>query len=182
MEIRLKYSYSGLVLFSIVFIAFIVGGFLLSYVCWILGILWGGIVVFCIVDAVKHGGDAVVITEEGVWVDGEFEVDWSEIDHCYVSIRTGADHSDNYCLVFVTKQRNRCDLLLDRYIVKYIFSTKKLAKDINHLLGKEMCHMTPADKAYEKRYCLSVWQQLKPTVIYCVVLILIAYIISLIRR
>jgi len=89
MEIRLKYSYSGLLLFIIVTVGFIVAGFLFSYIFWIFAGFWGIFVALSILNAIKYGDDAIVISGEGVWVDGVFEIDWSEVDHCYVSIRTG---------------------------------------------------------------------------------------------
>ena len=92
MEIRLKYSYSGLLLFIIVTVGSIVAGFLISYVFWIFAGIWGIFVALFIWDAVKYGNDAIVINGEGVWVDGAFEIGWSQVDHCYVSIRTGEKH------------------------------------------------------------------------------------------
>ena len=181
MEIRLKYSYSGLLLFLIVTVGSIVAGFLFSYVFWIFAGFWGFLVVLSISNAVKNGDDAIVMNDEGVWVDGVFEIDWSQVDHCYVSIRTGGNYSDDYYLVYVTKQRERNEICLDKYIYKYVFSTKKLSKDINHLLSKEICYMTPDDKAYERMFRQSVLEQLKPTLIIVALTILIALIVSLTR-
>ena len=181
MEIRLKYSYSGLLLFAIVTVACIVAGFLMSYVFWFFAAFWGIFVALSIFNAVNHGDDAIVINDEGVWVDGVFEIDWSEVDHCYVSIRTGQNYSDEYYLVFVTKHREHYEICLDKYIYKYVFPTKKLSKDINHLLGKEICYMTSDDKEYEKMFRQSVLEQLKPTLIIIALTILIALIVSLAR-
>ena len=122
-----------------------------------------------------------MINDEGVWVDGVFEVDWSQVDHCYVSIRTDGNSSDAYYLVFVTKQRKRYEICLDRYIYKYVFPTKKLARDINQLMTREICYLTSDDKAYEKMFRRSVLKQLAPTLIIVALTILIALIISLIR-
>jgi hypothetical protein len=181
MEIRIKYSNSGLLLFIIVTVGLIVAGFLFSYICWIPVGVFAYCVVLSISDAVKNKADAIVINDEGVWVDGVFEVDWSQVDHCYVSIRTGGDASDDYYLVFVTKQKKRHEICLDRYIYKYVFPTKKLARDINHLMSREICYMTSDDKAYEKMFRLSVLKQLAPTLIVVALTILIALIISLFR-
>ena len=181
MEIRLKYSYSGLLLFIIVTVGFIVAGFLFSYIFWIFAGFWGIFVALSILNAIKYGDDAIVISGEGVWVDRVFEIDWSEVDHCYVSIRTGENYSDDYYLVFVTKHREHYEICLDKYIYKYVFPTKKLSKDINHLLGKEICYMTSDDKEYEKMFRQSVFEQLKPTLIIIALTILIALIVSLAR-
>ena len=181
MEIRLKYSYSGLLLFLIVTVGSIVAGFLISYIFWIFAGFWGLFVALSIYNAVNHRDDAIVISGEGVWVDGVFEIDWSEVDHCYVSVRTGGNHSDDYYLVFVRKHREHYEICLDKYIYKYIFPTKKLSKDINHLLGKEICYKTSVDKEYEKMFRQSVWEQLKPTLIIVALTILIALIVSLAR-
>ena len=134
-----------------------------------------------ILNALNHGDDAIVINGEGVWVDGVFEIDWSQVDHCYVSIRTGENYSDDYYLVFVTKHREHYEICLDKYIYKYVFPTKKLSGDINHLLGKEICYMTSDDKEYEKKFRQSVLEQLKPTLIILALVILVALIVSLTR-
>ena len=181
MEIRLKYNYSGLLLFIIVTVGSIVAGFLISYIFWIFAGIWGIFVALFIWDAVKYGNDAIVINGEGVWVDGAFEIEWSQVDHCYVSIRTGEKHSDDYYLVFVTKERERSTICLDRYIYKYVFPTKKFAQDINQLLSKEICYMTSDDKEYERRFRQSVLEQLTPTPIIIALIILIALIVSLTR-
>lgn len=181
MEIRLKYSYSGLLLFVIVTVGCIVAGFLFSYIFWFFAAFWGILVALSILNALNHGDDAIVINGEGVWVDGVFEIDWSQVDHCYVSIRTGENYSDDYYLVFVTKHREHYEICLDKYIYKYVFPTKKLSGDINHLLGKEICYMTSDDKEYEKMFRQSVLEQLKPTLIIIALTILIALIVSLTR-
>lgn len=181
MEIRLKYSYSGLLLFVIVTVGCIVAGFLFSYIFWFFAAFWGILVALSILNALNHGDDAIVINGEGVWVDGVFEIDWSQVDHCYVSIRTGENYSDDYYLVFVTKHREHYEICLDKYIYKYVFPTKKLSGDINHLLGKEICYMTSDDKEYEKKFRQSVLEQLKPTLIILALVILVALIVSLTR-
>ena len=181
MEIRLRFSYSGVLLFSSVTVGLIVAGFLYSPAFWIFAGLFGIFLALFIWASVKHGKDAIVINGEGIWVDGEFKIDWSEVDHCYVSIRTGEKHSDDYYLVFVTKERERSTICLDRYIYKYVFPTKKFARDINQLLGKEICYMTTDDKEYERRFRQSVLEQLTPTLIIIALIILIALIVSLAR-
>ena len=181
MEIRLRFSYSGVLLFSSVTVGLIVAGFLYSPAFWIFAGLFGIFLALFIWASVKHGKDAIVINGEGIWVDGEFKIDWSEVDHCYVSIRTGEKHSDDYYLVFVTKERERSTICLDRYIYKYVFPTKKFARDINQLLGKEICYMTTDDKEYERRFRQSVLEQLTPTLIIIALIILIALIVSLTR-
>ena len=157
MEIRLRFSYSGVLLFSSVTVGLIVAGFLYSPAFWIFAGLFGIFLALFIWASVKHGKDAIVINGEGIWVDGEFKIDWSEVDHCYVSIRTGEKYSDDYYLVFVTKERERCTICLDKYIYKYVFPTKKFARDINQLLGKEICYMTTDDKEYERKFRQSIW-------------------------
>ena len=181
MEIRLRFSYSGVLLFSSVTVGLIVAGFLYSPAFWIFAGLFGIFLALFIWASVKHGKDAIVINGEGIWVDGEFKIDWSEVDHCYVSIRTGEKYSDDYYLVFVTKERERCTICLDKYIYKYVFPTKKFARDINQLLGKEMCYMTSGDKEHERMFRQSILEQLKPTLIICALGILIALIVSLAR-
>ena len=116
MEIRLKYSYSGLLLFTIVTVGLIVAGFLLTPAFWISAGLLGVLVVLFILDAVKNRDDALVIDDKGIWVDGEFEIDWAQVNHCYVSVRTGVKYSDDYYLVFITKQGKRHAICLNRYI------------------------------------------------------------------
>lgn len=181
MEIRLRISYSGVLLFSSVTVGLIVAGFLYSPAFWIFAGLFGIFLALFIWASVKHGKDAIVINGEGIWVDGEFKIDWSEVDHCYVSIRTGEKYSDDYYLVFVTKERERCTICLDKYIYKYVFPTKKFARDINQLLGKEICYMTTDDKEYERKFRQSILEQLKPTLIICALGLLIALIVSLAR-
>ena len=181
MEIRLRFSYSGVLLFSSVTVGLIVAGFLYSPAFWICAGLFGIFLALFIWASVKHGKDAIVINGEGIWVDGEFKIDWSEVDHCYVSIRTGEEYSDDYYLVFVTKERERCTIWLDKYIYKCVFPTKKFARDINQLLGKEICYMTTDDKEYERKFRQSILEQLKPTLIICALGILIALIVSLAR-
>jgi len=97
----------------------------------------------------------------------------------FASDRT--NYSDDYYLVFVTKHREHYEICLDKYIYKYVFPTKKLSKDINHLLGKEICYMTSDDKEYEKMFRQSVFEQLKPTLIIIALTILISLIVSLAR-
>ena len=181
MEIRLKFSYSGVLLFAIVTVGFIVAGFLYSPAFWIFAGFFGIYLVFFILDAVKHGNDAIVINGEGVWVERELLIDWSQVDHCYVSIRTGEKHSDDYYLVFVTKERERCTICLDRYNYKYVFPTKRFAQDINQLLSREICYMTSDDKEYERRFRQSVLEQLQTLLIIAAFVLLIALIVSLTR-
>ena len=181
MEIRLKFSYSGLLLFAIVTVGLIVAGFLFSPAFWISAGLCGILLVVFIWDAVKYGNDAIVINDEGVWVEEEIVIEWSQVDHCYVSIRTGENYSDDYFLVFVTKQREHCTICLDRYIYKYVFPTKKFAKDINQLLGKEICYMSTDDKEYERKFRQSLLEQLKPLLYIAALVLLVALIVSLTR-
>ena len=181
MEIRLKYSYSGLLLIAIVMVGFIVAGFLYAPAFWIVAGFFVIHLVFFIWDAAKNGHDAIVIYDKGVCVDGDLVIEWSQVDHCYVSIRTGENYSDDYYLVFVTKQREHRTVCLDRYIYKYVFPTKKFAKDINQLLGKEICYMTTGDKEYERKFRQSLLEQLKPSLYIVGLVLLIALIVSLTR-
>ena len=181
MEKRLKFSYSGVLLFAIVTVGLIVAGFLYSPVFWIFAGFFGIFLVLFILDAVKHGKDAIVINDEGVWVDRELVIEWSQVNHCYISIRTGENHSDDYYLVFVTKKRERSTICLDRYIYKYVFPTKRFAKDINQLLSKEICYMTSDDKEYERMFQHSLLEQLKPLLYVAALVLLVALIVSLAR-
>lgn len=180
-EIRLKYSYSGLLLVTIVIVGLIVAGFLYATAFWIVAGFFGILLVLFIWDAAKYGHDAIVINDKGVCVDRDLVIEWSQVDHCYVSIRTGENYSDDYYLVFVTKERERSTICLDRYIYKYVFPTKKFAKDINQLLGKEICYMTTDDKEYERKFRQSLLEQLKPLLYIAALVLLVALIVSLTR-
>ena len=180
-EIRLKFSYSNVLYFAILTGGLIVAGFLYSPAFWIFAGILGIFLVLFVEDAIKHGKDAIVINDEGVWVEGELVVEWSLVDHCYVSIRTGENHSDDYYLVFVTKEGELCTICLDRYIYKYVFPTKKFANDINQLLGKEICYMTSADKEYERKFRQSLLEQLKPLLYIAALVLLVALIVSVTR-
>ena len=181
MEIRLKFSYSNVLYFAILTGGLIVAGFLYSPAFWIFAGILGIFLVLFIWDAAKYGHDAIVINDKGVCVAGDLVIEWSQVDHCYVSIRTGENYSDDYYLVFVTKERERSTICLDRYIYKYVFPTKKFAKDINQLLGKEICYMTTDDKEYERKFRQSLLEQLKPLLYIAALVLLVALIVSLTR-
>ena len=117
--------------------------------CWVLSVITGLVAILSLLSNRKRSVSLLVINQKGIQVDNEYKYFWGQTHHCFIVPRFvsyGRFARRSFFLVVVSNDHKRHDICLEGYHIR----PKKLANEINQLVGKKICYLDEADERKEK--------------------------------